>query len=417
MRVLLVSHHYPPFGVAGVERVSQQSAETLLGRGHEVTVLTRRPSGAPPRTMVQRELRGGVPIVSLVGGGTEVERFPGPARRLEIQFESLLLELEPDVVLITHLLHHSPGYVAIARRWGIPVVLELHDFFSLCPRAHLRRRSGELCGGPEGGAACARHCFQGEADAERRWGLRERSFAAAVRGADLALAPSRFLADALAPLRAGAAPIEVLANAVAPLGPVLRGAEPAAPLRLASIGVTAENKGFHVVVEALGRAGLAAAQYTVFGVALRPEVRRLRAAAAPVSGLQLRFFGAFSPSHLPALLADVDAMVIPSLVAESYSIVAREAFACGLPVIASRIGALPEAIREGRNGWLFAPGDAAELGALLQRLDADRGLLAQARAGIEPGDMTSVEARTDRLEELLQRACSQPPQDAYVARR
>jgi glycosyltransferase involved in cell wall biosynthesis len=404
MRILLVCHEYPPFGVAGVERVSERTARALLARGHEVTVLTRQPSAAPPRPLPRREVRGGVPVVALVGGGGKRDEFPGWASRLERQFEMLLLEEAPEVILITHLLYHSPGYVAIAKRWGIPVVLELHDFFALCPRAHLQRRSGELCDGPDGGAACARHCFPEQEDAEARMAARERSFAAAVRDADLALAPSRFLAQTLAPLRAGAAPIEVLDNAVVPLGPVLRLPEPAGPLRLASIGVTTEHKGFQVVVEALGRAALPAARYTILGVALPPEVRELRAAAAAVPGLELRVFGAFAPALLPALLADVDVLVVPSLVAETYSIVVREAFACGLPVIASRIGALPEAIEPERNGWLFPPGDAAELASLLRRLDGDRNLLARAGAAAGDRELTSVETRTDRLEALLRRA-------------
>ena len=72
-------------------------------------------------------------------------------------------------------------------------------------------------------------------------------------------------------------------------------------------------------------------------------------------------------------MADVDAVVVPSLVWETYSIVAREAMSLGIPVIASRIGALPEAIRDGENGLLFTPGSAQELAAILQMLDHDRG--------------------------------------------
>lgn len=402
MKVLLVCHGYPPFGVAGVERLSAQTAEALVARGHEVTVMTRRPSAAPPTLTLERIEHAGVPVVSVAGAGATIGRFPGHERSLERIFESLLTEVAPDVVLITHLLHHSPGYVAVAHRWGIPVVLELHDFFAICPRIHLQRRSGELCDGPEGGKACATHCFSEQSEAELRWALRSRSFGEALRCADEVLAPSRFVAEVFAPLRAGASPIRVVENPVATLGPVLSDPDPSAPLHLASIGVLVEHKGFQVVVEALRRARLPAARYTIFGVALWPESRELHEAADEVPGLDLRLFGGFSPAHLPALLAEAHAVVVPSIVAETYSIVAREAFACGRPVIASRIGALPDAIRSDENGWLFQPGDPSDLAALLQRLNGDRSLLQRAGAGARSTAVTSVVSRTERLEGLLE---------------
>ena len=86
---------------------------------------------------------------------------------------------------------------------------------------------------------------------------------------------------------------------------------------------------------------------TIFGTALEPGAAELREAAEEAPDLQLRLYGGFEPAFLPVLLADADLMLVPSLVPETFSIVVREAFACGLPVIASRIGALPEAIRDG----------------------------------------------------------------------
>ncbi len=402
MKVLLVCHGYPPYGVAGVERLSAQTAATLVARGHEVTVFTRRPTAAPPTLALERTARDGVAVVTATGGGRIFDQFPGHEPTMERIFERLLVEEDPDVVLATHLQHHSPGYVAIAQRWGVPVVLELHDFFALCPRAHLQRRSGELCDGPEGGAACALHCFPEQAESELRWALRAKSFAEAVRGADEVLVPSRYVATAFEPLRGEATEIQIVDNAVGDLGPVLRGpAGPPAPLHLASIGVTVEHKGFQVVIEALRRNRLPA-RYTVFGVALQPGAGMLHRVAEDAPHLELRLFGGFSPSHLPALLADADALVVPSLVPETYSIVVREAFVCGLPVIASRIGALPDAIRPGENGWLFEPGDASDLAALLQILNGDRDRLRRARVGARASDVTTVAARTDRIEQLLQ---------------
>jgi glycosyltransferase involved in cell wall biosynthesis len=158
-----------------------------------------------------------------------------------------------------------------------------------------------------------------------------------------------------------------------------------------------------VVVEALRKACLPNVDYTLFGPITQPYVRELRAIADRVPGLNFHTYGSYNPESLPSLLAGVDAVIVPSLVWETFSIVAREAFACGVPVIASRLGALPEAIREGQNGLLFAPGDSSELAAVLQRLDRDRDRLDRLRSGIRPDDWISVLDRTRRLEGLLQK--------------
>jgi glycosyltransferase involved in cell wall biosynthesis len=403
MKVLLVSHGYPPLGVAGVERLTAQTAIELSRRGHETTVFTRDPSALPRTLELRRDVRDRIPVITVVGGGSTSERFPVYEPAEDRIFERLLIELEPDAVLVTHLLGHSPGYVEVAHRWGVPVVLELHDFYFMCPRAHLQRVSGDLCDGPEGGLACALHCFGDQREAQLRWALRSRSFGDALRSADRVLAPSRFVADIFAEERGDYGPIEVIANAVEDFGPVLRSeAPPGGPLRIASIGVTVEHKGFQVVVEALRFAEIPESHYTIYGVALPPLAFELQKSAAAVRGLTLRLAGGFNPSHLPVLLADVDVVVVPSVVPETFSIVLREAFALGIPVIASRIGALPDAIRSGENGWLFEPGNAAELAVLLRRMHHEPHLLERAREGIHAADVSSVEQRTDRIEALLQ---------------
>jgi glycosyltransferase involved in cell wall biosynthesis len=403
MRVLVVCHGYPPLGVAGVERLTAQVAEALSARRHQVTVVTRRPA-EPQGLVLERDTRGGVPVVTIAGGGTDFGRFPLREPALERIFERLLLELEPDVVLITHLMHHSPGYVDVAHRWRVPVVLELHDQFAICPRAHLQRRSGAACDGPEGGKACARYCFSEQHDARLRWALRSKSFAEALRSADEVVAPSRFLADQLAGVRGDEAPIRVLDNAVAELGPAPRSErDPNSPLELVSIGITIEHKGFQVAVEALRQAAIPA-RYTIFGIALQPGAGELRKAAEEAPNLELRLFGGFAPKFLPALLGDADAVLVPSLVPETFSIVVREAFACGLPAIASRIGALPEAIRDGENGWLFDPDDPTGLAELLCRIDEDRDLLRRAAEGARSSELVTVTARAARVERLLEEA-------------
>ena len=152
MRILLVTHSYPPFGVAGVERLSEQSAHTLAALGHEVIIFTRRPSSAPSQPRTQRVTHNQQEVILVSGGGFTHGQFP-LFETLDRLFETCLLEVSPDVVLIAHSMHHSPSYVFIAHKWSLPVVEELHDFDFACERAHLERVNGDLCEAPRG----ARH--------------------------------------------------------------------------------------------------------------------------------------------------------------------------------------------------------------------------------------------------------------------
>jgi glycosyltransferase involved in cell wall biosynthesis len=67
--------------------------------------------------------------------------------------------------------------------------------------------------------------------------------------------------------------------------------------------------------------------------------------------------GAVPPEEVPALLAGARALLVPSVCYETSSRVAIEAYAAGVPVIASRIGGLPEIVAEGETGVTVPPGD------------------------------------------------------------
>lgn len=401
MRVLLVTHRYPPVGLSGVERLSEQTATGLTDRGHAVTVLTRRESPAPPVPVLQPSERNGVPVLMISGAGAMTGRFPRGEGRLELMFERTVLDVAPDVVLISHLAGHSPLYVSIAQRLGVPVVLELHDFYTACERAHLERPSGELCSGPEGGRACAEHCFEAEPRARERWALRSHVYRRALEHADERVCPSEFVADYFQRTFALATRPTVIGNGVSLGDPLARPQDPPGPLRLACVGMVAPHKGAHVVVEALRLARLPAARLTLFGGLIQPYFRELREAAEEVDNLDFRAFDGFSPDQLPVLLADVDAVIVPSLVWETYSIVAREAMSLGIPVIASRIGALPEAIRDQDNGLLFTPGSGQELARILRTLAYEPERLDDLRRGIRRSDWISVAQRIGRLEAVL----------------
>jgi glycosyltransferase involved in cell wall biosynthesis len=105
------------------------------------------------------------------------------------------------------------------------------------------------------------------------------------------------------------------------------------------------------------------------------------------SGRRVRFAGAVDDAQLDTLYREAVALVVPSVertcygrtiaVSELLGLVALEAMASGTPVIASRIGGLPEIIEDGETGFLVPPGDVAVLRERIERLLVDQSLAAR----------------------------------------
>ena len=94
--------------------------------------------------------------------------------------------------------------------------------------------------------------------------------------------------------------------------------------------------------------------------------------------------GRLTREEVWSTLAQVDAVVVPSLWYETFSLVVHEAFTAGVPVIASRLGALREKVRHGVNGLLISPGDVEAWRETLEQLMAEPSLLAHLKMNVRP---------------------------------
>lgn len=116
-----------------------------------------------------------------------------------------------------------------------------------------------------------------------------------------------------------------------------------------------KHKRVHLLVEAFR--GLDEQLVVVGG---GPELERLRAAAPP----NVRFVGVVSDDELLELYRASRLVVVPSV--EEFGIVAAEAQACGVPVVAAREGAAPEVVIEGETGMLLDDMSAASVNAAVR---------------------------------------------------
>ncbi len=111
------------------------------------------------------------------------------------------------------------------------------------------------------------------------------------------------------------------------------------------------------------------------------------------AGLPVKFPGFWPPADMPRLLASADVFVLPSR-SEALGSVLLEAMACGLPVVATRVGGIPEVVEPGRTGLLVPAGQPAALaeaiGSLLTDPEAALQMGRQARSYV-------LEKRSSRL--------------------
>jgi glycosyltransferase involved in cell wall biosynthesis len=376
LRVLIVSGIWPP-DVGGPASHAPELAEFLLGRGHAVEVVTT--ADAQPAGQAY-EVRW-------------VDRAaPAGVRHARVAAWIRERATHNDVVYATSMLGRAVLGSTLARR---PVVVKL-----VADEAYERARRWGL--------------FDGDLDAFQRFrgGMRVRLLRKArdraLRRVDHLVCPSGYLAALAVGWGVPQERVTVLPNA-APSLPALPDRDEARErlgvdgLALAFAGRITKQKSLGVALDALARVQDASLLVAGDGPDLS-DVRR-RAAELGLDG-RVRFLGPLDRVAVLTLFRGADASLLTSSW-ENFPHTVVEALAVGTPVIATRVGGVPELVRDEENGLLVPPGDAEAVARAARRLIGEPGLrerlAAAAAASVEQLEPETVYAR---LEEILRRAAT-----------
>ncbi len=442
MRILYAAHQFFPEHYAGVEIVTLGLARGFRRRDHETFVL------APKRSIPGNDIEPGE-IEDYEYRGVPVRRVGRPkeglSRPYELDYENssmaqrtreYIREVEPDIVHAEHFQGLSASVIPVIKEFGIPLVYTATDFWTMCPVVDFRRHDGALCTGPEV-AHCTRciasrhpgrkmkqvadrapnsllraaarlsgtplsklsHPLRQVGALEERPGyIRER-----MEGVDRILVYTRLMRDLLRSNGIGDGKISVSPYGV-DVSPILeapRNTNVPPPLRVGFIGTLAPHKGCDIAIRAVrSLPEELGASLTVYGnlERFKPFVNRLRTLAG--TDVRVEFAGPFPREKVGEVLSELDVLVVPSRWYENQPGVILEAFAAGMPVVATDLGGMSEFVHHEKNGLLFELDDPEDLARQLRRLGEEPGLIESLRGGIGP--VKTVEEDVDELQELYE---------------
>jgi len=181
-------------------------------------------------------------------------------------------------------------------------------------------------------------------------------------------------------------------------------------VRFTFLGHIFFTKGVDLLIEAFNRVPAEKAELNLFGSVPEPDFFQT-VMEKVTKDHRVVYRGTYTPENIPEILAESDAVVVPSR-SESFSYTVREAFHAGVPVIAAAVGGIPEAVRDGENGLLFQPGNARDLAEKMHRVANHPELLHKFKKRIEP--VMTINEYGDHLEQIYQEVTKRRRNPVFV---
>ena len=293
--------------------------------------------------------------------------------------EHVLDEFRPDLVHMHNIYHQlSPSILQPLKKRGIPAVLTMHDYKLACPTYQFLAH-GQICEACLGGKfhnAARRRCNNGSFSASllNSVEMTLHSRMNAYGPVDIFSCPSRFLAKKMD--EAGVYPdkLRVVNNFVATDETKLKEG-PGGGIIFA--GRLSFEKGVDVLVRAAAKID---APLDIAGDG--PERPGLEALAKELGATKITFHGRLPMSELHDYVRTASVSVVPSRWYENQPLSILESFACGVPVVGTDLGGIPELIEPGVDGDIVMPNDADALAASLETFVRDpQGAFDMGRAG------------------------------------
>ncbi|WP_312353859.1 glycosyltransferase, partial [Aminipila sp.] len=366
LSICYLIHYFFPDKQGGTERFVLNLAKEQQRLGNQVRVITL---GKRPLKQYNNKIQNiywkdfvfdGIPITQV--------RYKRAPRGL---YYDTICDDEPNMMAfaenffnrhridVVHVAYPQPfsSFLTVCKQKKIPYMVTLTDFNILCHYATMVAKSGEFCNGSQCGAKCEKRCHTyGVKDPQRRYILAEKL----LSNADYLTVPSEFVAKIIEHEFPNIS-VEAIPHGIGESFTIKH--QRTSTKRFIYAGTLSDLKGVKLLIKVFTKLPDMDISLHIYGEGEPTYVNLLKRLAK--ADKRISFYGSISANEISKVYQEADCVIVPSLWYETYNFVLREALACGCLAVTSKIGAMPEAVDEGNNGYLFEAGNAKDLSKAL----------------------------------------------------
>ncbi len=375
-RILICTNAYPPNFIGGAELIAHHQAKALKHVGCDVAVFAGELNNRRRQYKIKCNVYETIPVhrITLHNIDFSGDYINFYNKNIDELFGKLIDDIQPEVVHFHNVGGLSVGLFRVAKCRGIKTVLTLHDYWAICYKNTLLKSNITICDGA--GTSCyeCRASVSGGGWINVPMQMRRDFIRSQFDYIDAFISPSGYLAGRYLKAGVPAEKMQVLANGldIERFANIQRISRREA-MRFTYIGYLGRHKGVQTIIEALPLVGEGKKyQVNIIGdgeerSALENQVKNLGVKD------RVQFWGKVSHNQIERVFKETDVLILPSIWPENQPVSITEAMAAHIPVIASRIGGIPELVDDGVTGYLFTPGNTRDLALKMNRCmhDAD----------------------------------------------
>jgi len=370
-RVLIVSQLFPPYFIGGAEIAAYEQSKMLKKMGWEVKIFAGKINNSIKRYALTKEKNElDIMRINLHDIDFYHDKYLNiDKEQIREMFRQQLYDYAPDVVHFHNIYGLSLGMVEDCKKFKIPVVMTLHDYWGICPKNLLLDEKGSICNINDGTCSICQNHITSESGIDVSSFQRNSTYVQIYKKADIIISPSKYVAEKFIERSIPREKFKILKYGIDLSRFKNIKKSKTKKIRISFIGQIIWHKGLDTFLQALLTLNdyeKSKIEVSIIGTGDKVFTAYCRDLVKNLSFV--KFLGKIDSEKMHEFYGSIDLLVVPSRWPENSPLVVQEAMACGIPVLGSDLGGMPELIKDGIDGFIFKHNDVISIAEKLKSI-------------------------------------------------